>query len=79
MDDNQFIELINIITTGLESINDNLKKIIDSRPISNNVVCESKDDYDGIPLSSVHHPDNPEYKNDRSYHWDNEVKMWRRK
>lgn len=84
MDDKQFDELILTIINSAEAINNSIKSLESTiKDMKINTVDTPKDkeynmDLEGIPLSSVHHPNNPELIADKAYHWDDKVKMWRR-
>jgi len=85
MDDKQFEELIITLISGFEGLTNSIKSLGDtlkcggSIDISNDMKYNNiNHDLDGIPLSSVHHPNNPEYKASKEYHWDDKVKMWRK-
>lgn len=85
MDDKQFEELILTIINSSEAINNSIKSLESTikniQPVVDipSIKEYIKDDLDGIPLSSVHHPNNPELRVDKDYHWDEKVKMWRRR
>jgi hypothetical protein len=84
MDKEQYEEiLLNIIQIGqdLKDKLDNIEKAIKNNDISpNNMLTESKeDDLYGIPLNSVHHPNNPDYISNKKYFWNDKIKMWRPK
>lgn len=79
MDKNQFEELIMTIINGFNDIKDAINKLEKSLQKSQkNVNIKQNDDYYGIPLNSVHHPNNPEMIASPIHKWDEKIKMWRK-
>jgi len=87
MDKEQFEELLlNIMQIG-QDLKNKLDNIEDAIKNNTNVIDNKSDDKDGmlnedlygIPLDSVHHPNNPDYTSNKKYFWNDELKMWRPK
>jgi len=76
MDKKQFDELIITIINGFNDIKESINDLKLDNKKSNNIKLS---DYVGIPLSSVHHPENPEMIGDSRRIWSEDKNMWIRK
>lgn len=81
MTNEQFEELIMTLINGFESINTSIKAMSEKidKPVEKVIEKIINDhDLDGIPLSSIHHPRNPEFINNPGYHWNENLNMWKK-
>ena len=82
MDEQTYIYIhswVETIETALNNVATAIKESSLHLPANDGNMKESGDDFNGIPLDSVHHPQNPRYLNNPLFVWHTDINMWRRK